>query len=139
MNTSYQKIFSSIKDTLQTTTSLYLLVKEAVVSWLLLSTTKDNWIYLMITLMNRSFHKLFLKNVNYFNNSYKKLISKEDKFWASLITIPKIHGLPKTHKPEIPSRPIISGISLAPIKVSKAGNHSQGLPEGSFFISYYKV
>ena len=50
--------------------------------------------------------------------SYKKLVSTEDKSWSSLInyhpTIPKIYGLPKTLKPDIPLRPIISGIGFAP-------------------------
>ena len=45
---------------------------------------------------------------------HKKLIIKEDKFLSSLIdyhpTIPKIYGLPKTHKPGIPLQPIISGV-----------------------------
>ena len=42
-------------------------------------------------------------------------ITKEDKFWFSLInyhlTLPKIYGRSKTHKPG--NRPIISGIGTA--------------------------
>ena len=57
-------------------------------------------------------------NIYDFNKSYRKLISNEDKSWSSLINyhpiIPKIYGLPKTHKPDIPLRPIISGIGSAP-------------------------
>ena len=61
-------------------------------------------------------------NINNFNKSYKKLISNEDQSWSSLINyhpiIPKIYGLPKTHKPDIPLRPIISGIRSAPPIIS---------------------
>ena len=57
------------------------------------------------------------KNMNNFNKSYKKLVSNEDKFLSSLInyhpTIPKIYGLPKIHKPDIPLRPIISCMGSA--------------------------
>ena len=54
-------------------------------------------------------------NINNFNKSYKKLISHEDQSWSSLINYhPKIYGLPKTHKPDIPLRSIISGIGSAP-------------------------
>ena len=57
-------------------------------------------------------------NINDFNKSYRKLISNEDKSWFSLINyhpkIPKIYSLPKAHKPDIPLRPIISGIGSAP-------------------------
>ena len=48
--------------------------------------------------------------------SYKKLVLKENKFWSLLInyhpTISKISDLPKAHKPEIPFRPIISGMGF---------------------------
>ena len=57
-------------------------------------------------------------NINDFNKSYRKLFSNKDKSWSSLINnhpiIPKIYGLPKTHKLDIPLRPIISGIGSAP-------------------------
>ena len=57
-------------------------------------------------------------NISNFNKSYKKLISNEGQSWSSLINyhpiIPKIYGLPQTHKPDIPLRPIISGIGSAP-------------------------
>ena len=61
--------------------------------------------------------------ISNFNKSYKKLISNEDQSWSSLINyhpiIPKIYGLPKTHKPDIPLRPIISGIGSAPHNIAK--------------------
>ena len=54
--------------------------------------------------------------MNDFNKSYKKVVSKEDKFWSLLInyrpTIPKIYSLPKTRKLDIPLRPVISGRGL---------------------------
>ena len=57
-------------------------------------------------------------NINDFNKYYRKLISNENKSWISLINyhpiIPKIYGLPQTHKPDIPLRPIIFGIGSAP-------------------------
>ena len=56
--------------------------------------------------------------INDFNISCRKLISNEDKSWSSLINYHpinhKIYGLPKTHKPNIPLRPIISGIGSPP-------------------------
>ena len=62
-------------------------------------------------------------NINDFNNPNKKLISKEDKSWSSLINylpiIPKFYRLPKTHKPNIPLRPIISGRGNAPHNIVK--------------------
>ena len=64
------------------------------------------------------FQESILKNVNDFHKSYKKLVSKENKYWFSLInshfTIHKIDSLVKTHKPDIPSSPIISGRGFAP-------------------------
>ena len=51
------------------------------------------------------------KNIDIFNKSDKKSITKEDKFWSSLIdyhtTIPKNYTFTKTHKPGIPLCPII--------------------------------
>ena len=71
----------------------------------------ENNIYEQISLQTVS------NNINDFNKSYRKLISNEDKSWSSLINyhpiIPKIYSLPKTHKPDIPQRPIISGIGFA--------------------------
>ena len=59
-----------------------------------------------------------------FNKTYKKLIGNTDKTWLSLIDyhpiVPTIYGLPKTHKPGIPLRPIISGIGTAPHKIAKS-------------------
>ena len=58
-----------------------------------------------------------LYNINNYNKSYKKLISNETKSWSLLIyyhpIIPKINYLPKTDKPDIPLRPIISSIGSA--------------------------
>ena len=66
---------------------------------------------------------IITNNINNFNKSYKKLISNEDQSWSSLINyhpiIPKIYGLPKTHKPDIPLRPIISDIGSAPHNIAK--------------------
>ena len=57
-------------------------------------------------------------NINDFNKSYRKLIPNEDKSWSSLTyyhpIIPKIYGLPKMNKPDIPLRPNISGIGSLP-------------------------
>ena len=51
------------------------------------------------------------KKKDVFNKSCKKLNTKKDKFWSSLIDylliIAKISGLPKTHKPRIPLRTIV--------------------------------
>ena len=62
-------------------------------------------------------------DINDFNKSYRKLISNEDQSWSSLINyhpiIPKIYGLPKTHKPDVPLSPIISGIGSAPHNIAK--------------------
>ena len=62
-------------------------------------------------------------NINDFNKSYKKLISNEDQFLSSLINyhpiIPKIYGLPKPHKPDIPLKPIISALGSAPHNIAK--------------------
>ena len=59
-----------------------------------------------------------------FIKSYKKLISSQAKSWSSLIEyhpkIPTLYGLPKTHKPNIPMRPIISGIGSTPHKIAKS-------------------
>ena len=81
---------------------------------------------------------------------YKKLISKEDKSWFSLInyhpTIPKIYGLPKPHQPDIPLRPIIStphniakllAITLSPLlgSISDVHINNSGLPLNKFFES----
>ena len=72
----------------------------------------DNNTYEQISLQTVS------NNINDFNKSYRKLISNEDKSWSSLFNyhpiIPKIYGLPKTHRPDIPLRPIISSIGSAP-------------------------
>ena len=50
--------------------------------------------------------KTILKNVNDFDKSYKKILSKENKSRSSLINypliIPKVYDLYKTHTPEIP-------------------------------------
>ena len=55
-----------------------------------------------------------LDNINNFNKSYKKLISKEDKSWPLLINyhhiIPKFMASLKPCKLNIPPRPDISGI-----------------------------
>ena len=61
--------------------------------------------------------------MNNFNKSSKKLVSKEDKFWSSSInyhpTTPKIYCFSKTHKSEIPLRPIVSGVGSAPHNITK--------------------
>ena len=67
--------------------------------------------------------KTITNNIDDFNNSYKKLISNEDQSWSSLFNyhsiIAKIYGLPKPYKPDIPLRPIISGIGSAPHNIAK--------------------
>ena len=59
-----------------------------------------------------------------FNEAYKNLIEDEDKSWSDLIVhhpkTPIFYGLPKTHKKDIPMRPITSGIGSAPHKIAKA-------------------
>ena len=75
---------------------------------------------------NNTYEQIFLQtisnNINDFDKSYRKLISKENKSWSSLINyhpiIPKIYSLPKTHKPDIPLRPIISGIGPPPHNIA---------------------
>ena len=100
---------------LLTTTLLFnLLTKvDMLLLWILRSITKDLWIYLMIsTPMNRYPYKLFW----IISMTFTKIISNADKSWYPLINyhsiIPKIYGLPKTHKPDIPLRPIISATGL---------------------------
>jgi len=64
------------------------------------------------------------QNTNSFNKSYKNLVKHANKSWSSIIeyhpTIPTIYGLPKTHKPGFPLRPIISGIGTAPHNIAKS-------------------
>ena len=63
-------------------------------------------------------------NIEIFINSYKKIISNEDKFCYTLINylliIPMIYGLLNTHKSNIPLHPIISGIGTAPHNIAKS-------------------
>ena len=77
----------------------------------------DNNIYEQIS------QQTITNNINDFNKSYRKLISNEDQSWSSLINYhpinPKIYGVPKTHKPDIPLRTIISGIGSAPHNIAK--------------------
>lgn len=53
----------------------------------------------------------------------KKLLKNKNKSWSRLIeyhpTISTIHGLPKTHKPNIPIRFIVSGINSALHKLAR--------------------
>ena len=57
----------------------------------------------------------------------KKLIPKGDRSWSSLINyhliISIIYGLPKTHKPDILLRSIISGIGYAPLRPHNIAKH----------------
>ena len=59
-----------------------------------------------------------------FNQTYKKIIGRKHDEWLALIEyhprIPKIYGLPKTHKKDVPMRPIVSSIDSAPHKIGKA-------------------
>ena len=77
----------------------------------------DNNTYEQISLQTVS------NNINDLNKSYRKSISNEDKSWSLLINyhhiIPKIYSLPKTHKPDILLRPIISGIGSASHNIAK--------------------
>ena len=77
----------------------------------------DNNTYKQISL------RTITNNINDFNKSYRKLISNEGQSWSSLINyhpiIPKIYGLPKTLKPDLPLRPIIFGIGSAPYNIAK--------------------
>ena len=76
---------------------------------------------------NKTYEQISLQtitnNINDFNQSYRKLISSKDQSWSSLINyhtiIPKIYGLPKTHKPDISLRPNSSGIGSAPHNIAK--------------------
>ena len=66
------------------------------------------------------------KETTKFNQAYKRLFTNDDtdKTWTSLIEyhprIPTLYGLPKTHKANVPMRPITSGIGSAPHKIAKA-------------------
>ena len=104
---------------LLTTTSLFPILTKAgcimdstVYKQKLMGLLGNNITYEQISLQTVS------KNINDFKKSCRKLISNEDKSWVTLINyhpiIPKIYGLPITHKPNIPLRPIISGIGSAP-------------------------
>ena len=46
-----------------------------------------------------------------FTKNARKLLKNEDKKWTRVVNyhpkIPKMHGLPKTHKPRVPHRPIL--------------------------------
>ena len=63
------------------------------------------------------------KDTKTFNKKMKKLLVGKQKSWIKLINyhpkIPSLYGLPKTHKPLIPMRPIISGIGSAPHKIAR--------------------
>ena len=64
------------------------------------------------------------KSTKEFIAKYKDLTSKLDKSWHNLIEyhpkIPTLYGLPKTHKPNVPMRPITSAIGSAPHRIAKA-------------------
>ena len=64
------------------------------------------------------------KEIDKFNKAYTKLVGKKNKSWSLLVDhhpkIPLMYGLPKTHKPNTPMRPIISNIGSAPHKIAKA-------------------
>ena len=68
--------------------------------------------------------KTIKQNTTKFNKTYKNLIKGEDKYWSTLIEhhprTPTLYGLPKTHKQNIPMRPITSGIGSAPHKIARA-------------------
>ena len=64
------------------------------------------------------------KETSKFNKSLRSILKDEDPSWTRLIeyhpTLPRLYGLPKTHKPNIPLRPIISGIGSATHKIARA-------------------
>ena len=68
--------------------------------------------------------KIVATKTEKFTQTMKKLIENEDPKWKRMLNYhprtPKMYGLPKTHKPEIPMRPIISGIGSAPHKIARA-------------------
>ena len=68
--------------------------------------------------------KTIQKAVTDFNRSYKRIIGKHKDTWLSIIEyhprMPKIYGLPKTHKKDIPMRPIVSSVDSAPHRIAKA-------------------
>ena len=67
-------------------------------------------------------------NLKAIEKSTKNFISKfkqlTDKSWHNLIEyhpkIPTLYGLPKTHKPNVPMRPITSAIGSTPHRIAKA-------------------
>ena len=61
-------------------------------------------------------HNKRILKIKTFSLFYKKMIIKENIFWSSLLDyslIPKIYGLPKTHKSSIPLRSKISDLDTA--------------------------
>ena len=63
------------------------------------------------------------RNVS-FNKTLGKILKDAKPHWSRLIeyhpTLPKLYGLPKTHKPGTPIRPIISGIGSATHRIARA-------------------
>ena len=63
-------------------------------------------------------------DIENFNKSVRRILKKHNMTsWNKLIEktpkIPHIYGLPKTHKEDIPLRPITSGLNSAPHKIAK--------------------
>ena len=91
---------------------------------------RNNYIDKMSTLLqedktySKTNEKTILLAIQSFNKSYKNLTSQENPFWKSLIEyhprIPSMYGLPKTHKTNIPLRPITSSIGSTPHRIAKA-------------------
>ena len=85
----------------------------------------DSKTYLLLPILTslNSDLNLYLYVTKVVGKSYGKIISNGDKSWSSLIIyhpmIPEIYGLPKTHKPDIPLRLIISGIESALHNITK--------------------
>ena len=65
-----------------------------------------------------------IKEYEHFNKEIRRIFKKHDaKDWNPHIEnnpkIPTIYGLPKTHKENIPLRPIVSGLHSAPHKIAR--------------------
>ena len=69
-------------------------------------------------------HSTAEKETKKFNTTLRKLLKNQNKKWQRLINyhpkFPHLYGLPKTHKPNTPMRPIVSGIGSAPHDIARA-------------------
>ena len=80
-----------------------------------------------------------------FNKEARKILrsSEKGKKLYQLIeeapTLPKMKGLPKVHKPDMPMRPITSGIGSAPHKLAKILANPLSTSLGTISTTHIKI